>query len=285
MTAKRWGAVLVALGFLASLFGCSDDPSKHGDWTDVSMHRTSSVMTDSYHFSIGRTDGGMTVTGFCYVDEAEYRVEGTYLSAGTEWMLEQADLALRPTYKSRKASANDAARNTETVTHEDGHERTISLTSDERAELIAALAADVRSAAESLMHGEWSFLYLDFSCDNYSEGYHFEVLNEGGILTAKGACSVYDEDNGGYREYVSENGFVLDTATAEAIAALGLERYPAIRTAAPDPDSAEILDGSAGGLTLGFSDGYQQKKATPSSVDDAIAELLKQEFAKKAEPQ
>ncbi len=285
MIAKRLGAVLVALGVLASLFGCSDDPSKHGDWTHFSMHRTSSVMTDSYHFSIDRTDGGMTVTGFCYMDEAEYRVEGTYLSAGTEWMLQQADLTLRPTHKARKPSADDAAQNTETVTHEGGQERNISLSFDERAELTAALAADVKSAAESMMHGEWTLLYLDFSSDNYSEGYHFEVLNEGGSWTAKGACSVYDEDNGGYREYVNEDGFVLDTATVEAIAVLGLERYPAMQTIESDPDFAEILDGSSGGLTLGFADGYRQNKATPSSVDDVIANLLKAEFSKKAAPQ
>ena len=46
-----------------------------------------------------------------------------------------------------------------------------------------------------------------------------------------------------------------------------------------------MLDGSSGGLTLGFADGYTEEKATPSELDHAIAALLKKEFAEKADPQ
>ena len=279
---KHFGVILMILGFLTALFGCAEDPAKHGDWTTFTMHRTSSVMTDSYHFAITKTDSGMTVTGFCYVDDAEYRVEGTYLSAGTEFLLRQADLASRPTHKSKKSTAVDMAQDTETVMHADGEERIISLSSEERAELNAALAADIRSAAEGLSHGTWTQLYLDFSSDNYSEGYSFEVLRSDGVWIAKGTCSVYDEADGGYCAYASEDGFALDVATADAINALGLERYPATRTIEPDGDLAEILDGSSGGLTLGFADGARLKKASPASVDDLIADLLKAEFAQKA---
>ena len=279
---KHFGVILMILGFLTALFGCAEDPAKHGDWTTFTMHRTSSVMTDSYHFTVTKTDSGMTVTGFCYVNDAEYRVEGTYLSADTEFLLRQADLASRPTHKSKKSTAVDMAQNTETVMHADGEERIISLSSEERVKLTAALMEDVKSAAESMTHGAWTQLYLDFSSDNYSEGYSFEVLRSDGVWIAKGTCSVYDEADGGYCAYASEDGFALDVATADAINALGLERYPATRTIEPDGDLAEILDGSVGGLTLGFADGVQLKKATPASVDDLIADLLKAEFAKKA---
>ena len=279
---KHLGAILMILGFLTALFGCAEDPAKHGDWTTFTMHRTSSVVTDSYHFTVTKTDSGMTVTGFCYVDDREFRVDGTYLSAGTEFLLRQADLASRPTHKSKKSTAVDMAQNTETVMHADGQERIVSLSSEERVKLTAALMEDVKSAAESMTHGAWTQLYLDFSSDNYSEGYSFEVLRSDGVWIAKGTCSVYDEANGGYCAYASEDGFVLDAATAEAIDALGLERYPATRAIEPDGDLAEILDGSVGGLTLGFADGARLKKATPASVDDLIADLLKAEFAKKA---
>ncbi|MBO5128557.1 MAG: nitroreductase family protein [Clostridia bacterium] len=46
-----------------------------------------------------------------------------------------------------------------------------------------------------------------------------------------------------------------------------------------------MLDGSSGGLTLGFADGYTEEKATPGELDHAIAGLLKKEFAEKADPQ
>ena len=46
-----------------------------------------------------------------------------------------------------------------------------------------------------------------------------------------------------------------------------------------------IPDGDTGGLTLGFSDGYTEEKATPETLDNTVAELLKQEFANKAELQ
>ena len=63
-------------GFLTFLFGCSEDPSKYGEWQSFSLHRTSSVMTDSYHYTVRKTENGeMTVTGFCYDEETEYRME------------------------------------------------------------------------------------------------------------------------------------------------------------------------------------------------------------------
>ena len=52
----------------------------------------------------------------------------------------------------------------------------------------------------------------------------------------------------------------------------------------PDPEFEDgiLLDGSSGGLTLGFADGYTEEK---TGGEAAVAELLKKEFAEKADPQ
>ena len=99
---------------------------------------------------------------------------------------------------------------------------------------------------------------------------------------ATGYCS--DDD---YNRYESENGIILSAETIEAIRAMKPERYAAVRKAEPDPEleDAVLLDGSSGGLKLGFADGYTEEKATPNELDYAIAALLKKEFAEKADPQ
>ena len=51
------------------------------------------------------------------------------------------------------------------------------------------------------------------------------------------------------------------------------------------PEGEIMLDGSSGGMTLGFADGYAEEKATPSDLDYAIADLLRKEFAEKADLQ
>ena len=68
---------------------------------------------------------------------------------------------------------------------------------------------------------------------------------------------------------------------------MNLERYAAVRKAEPEPEmeDAVLLDGSSGGLMLGYADGYTEEKATPQDVEYAISVLLKKEFAEKADKQ
>ena len=222
---KRAGVFLMMFGFLASLFGCSEDPSKYGDWQSFQIHRTSSVRTDAYHFGITKTeDGKMTVTGFCYEDETEYRAENVYLS-GAAWVtLFELEPESLPTQKKKSSGAvRDGAQNSAVVVHTDGTERNVVLTSEQRAEIVAVFSEELKSAAQSASHGEWDKLWLSYTSDSYSGWYDFEVRrNDAGDWIAVGYC--LDEEG---NRYESEEGIVLNAETIEAIRALKPERYPA----------------------------------------------------------
>lgn len=286
--AKRIGGILMIFGFLTSLFGCSEDPAKYGDWQSFSLHRTSSVMTDAYHYTVRKAENGeMTVTGFCYDEETEYRVEEeVYLPSDIAFDLRMMELESQPTHKPKKQPQKmDGAQNSASVTHTDGTERQIALSDEKTAETVESLRDVLKSAVQSASHGEWDKLWLSFTSDNYSEGYDFEVRrNDAGDWIGTGYCS--DDD---YNRYESENGILLSAETMEAIRAMKLERYAVRKSEIPDdlilPEGEIMLDGSSGGLTLGFADGYTEEKATSSETDYAIAALLKKEFAEKADPQ
>ena len=272
------------LGFVSFLSGCSEDLSKYGEWQSFSLHRTSSVMTDAYHYTVRKTENGeMTVTGFCYDEETEYRVEEeVYLPSDIAFDLRRMELESQPTYKPKKQPQKmDGAQNSASVTHTDGTERQIALSDEKTAETVESLRDVLKSAVQSASHGEWDKLWLSFTSDNYSEGYDFEVRrNDAGEWIATGYCS--DDD---YNRYESENGIILSGETIEAIRAMKPEKYPAVRKTSSEHDDVNILDGSSGGLMLGFADGYTEEKATSSETDYAIAALLKKEFAEKAAPQ
>lgn len=274
----------MVIGLLASLFGCSEDPAKYGEWQSFSLHRTSSVMTDAYHYTVRKAENGeMTVTGFCYDEETEYRVEEeVFLPSDIAFDLRMMELELQPTHKPKKLPQKmDGAQNSVSVTHADGTERQIVLSDEKTAEIVGSLRDVLKSAVQSASHGEWTKLWLSFTSDNYSEGYDFEVKrNDTGEWIGTGYCS--DDD---YNRYGSEDGIILSTETIEAIREMKPEKYPAVRKTSSEHDDVNILDGSSGGLTLGFADGYTEEKATPGELDHAIAGLLKKEFAEKADPQ
>lgn len=271
-------------GFLASLFGCSEDTTKYGDWQSFQIHRTSSVMTDAYHFSITQAeDGTLTAAGFCYEEDTEYRVEEEIYLSGSAWLaLFELKPETLPTQKKKSSAAiMDGVQDTASVTHTDGTERSVALTSEQRAEIVGVLTEEVKSAVQSVSHGEWDKLWLSYTSDSYSGWYDFEVRrNDAGDWIAVGYY-LDDESN----RYESEEGIILEAETIEAIRAMKLERYPAVGKPDPEFEDVILLDGSTGGLTLGFADGYTEKKSTPSEVDHAISKLLKKEFAEKADLQ
>ena len=275
-------------GLFASLFGCSEDPSKYGDWQSFRLYRTSSVMTDAYYYTVRKAENGeITVIGFCYDEETEYRVEEeVFLPGDIAFDLRMMELEAQPTYKPKKLPQKmDGAQNSASVTHADGTERRIALSDEKTAEIVESLSDVLKSAVQSASHGEWTELYLSFTSDNYSEGYDFEVKrNDTGEWIGTGYCS--DDD---YNRYESEEGIVLSAETVDAIRAMKPERYAGRKTEIPDdlilPEGEIMLDGSSGGLALGFADGYTEEKTTPSDLDYAIAALLKKEFAEKADPQ
>jgi len=141
----------MVIGLLASLFGCSDDPEKHGLWESFSLHRTSSVMTDAYHFTVRTAEnGGMTVTGFCYEDGTEYRVEEeAVLSEAAVSALRIMELEKLPTYKPKKAfPVMDGAQTSASVTHTDGTERKIVLSDEQITEIVCLLEKEIAEKAK-----------------------------------------------------------------------------------------------------------------------------------------
>ncbi len=230
----------------------------------------------------------MILVGYCYDDENEYRSDdGIVLSSQTADKLRAMEIEKLSTYSLKRKTwpfkAADDVERIAQVAYEDGTEFAIFLSNEQRTEIVSLLEGELVAALSVEVHGEWNKLNLSFRNDNYSEWYDFEVSrNDVGEWIAKGFCS--DEE---YNRYESEDGIVLSDQTMEAIRAMNLDRYAAVRKAESDPEMEDvlILDDSSGGLTLGYADGYQVEKATPSEVDDAIAELLKKEFAEKADKQ
>lgn len=258
-------------------------------WTCLIVSNLSPDRRDSYSFRVNVSDGGeMILHGYCYDEENEYRSDaGVVLSSQTADTLRRMKIEKIPVKEPKRKfwqkTVVDTVERIAQVTYEDGAQLKIILPNDQRAAIVSLLDGELVAAVFAEKHGEWDKLWLSFRNDNYSEWYDFEVCqNSAGEWIAKGFCS--DEE---YRRYESENGIVLSEQTMEAIRAMNLDRYVAVRKAEPDPEMEDvlILDDSSGGLTLGYADGYQVEKATPSEVDDAIAELLKKEFAEKADKQ
>jgi len=276
----------MALGFLSSLFGCSKT-TDHGSWTSLVVSNLSPDRRDSYSFRVNVSESGeMILIGYCNDDENEYRSnEGIALSSQTADKLRSMELEKLSTYNIKRkrwpVEVVDDVERIAQITYEDGTEFAIFLSNEQRTEIVSLLKGELIAAVSVEMHGEWDKLWLNFTSDNYSEWYDFEVCqNSAGEWIAKGFCS--DDD---YNRYESEDGIVLSAETMEAIREKKLDRYASVREANSEAGDTTMLDGFSGGLTLGYADGYQVEKATPSEVDTAIAELLKKEFAEKADKQ
>jgi hypothetical protein len=285
---KRTGVILMALGFLSSLFGCSKT-TDHGSWTSLVVSNISPDRRDSYSFRVNISETGeMVLYGYCYGEENEYRSDdGILLSSHTADRLRAMEIEKLSTYNIKRkrwpVEVVDDVERIAQVAYEDGTEFAIFLSNEQRTEIVSLLKGELAAALSVEVHGEWDKLWLSFTSDNYSEWYDFEVMrNDSGEWIAKGFCS-----DDAYNRYESEDGIVLSAETMEAIREMKPERYPAVRKMEPDPEfeDAILLDGWSGGLTLGFADGYKVEKATPSEVDDAVAALLKKEFAEKADLQ
>lgn len=143
----------MCVGLLASLFGCSTDPTKHGTWTNISMSCTSSVMSDWYYFSISRDSAtGLIASGNFYDGATEYSVENISLSENTARAILDMCPESLPTYKPNSLLSSlvlDGTEHKEIVTHEDGTERRIGLEGEKRREIIELLRSELKSAGES----------------------------------------------------------------------------------------------------------------------------------------
>ena len=278
----------MAIGFLSSLFGCSQR-ADHGSWTSLVVSNLSPDRRDSYSFRVNVSESGeMILVGYCYDDENEYRSDdGIALSSQTVDKLRQMEIEKlsveKPKRKFWQKQIVDTVERIAQITCEDGADYKIILSNEDRAYIVSLLEGEMIAAVSAELHGEWDKIWLNFKSDDYSELYDFEVSRNGdGEWIAKGYCS--DEDG---NRCESEDGIVLSSETIKAIREMNLNRYPAVRKAETDSEFEDvtILDGSSGELELGYADGYQVEKATPSEVNYAISELLKKEFAEKADNQ
>ncbi len=235
---KRAGAILMALGFLASLFGCSDKHD-HGPWTSFTVSKLSSDRLDSYSFRVNVTDGGeMMLLGYFYDEEKEYRSdEGVTLSSETAEKLRLLEIeklaASKSTRSKRGLNVVDATVKSAQVTYVDGTERTVKLPESKCAELVSLLSGELVLASL----GE----FTEFGIFRYSSGmygsYGFKITrSESGDMLLEGHC--YDGE-----DYCStDEPIVLSEAAAEAIRAISPEKLP---SAAEEEDPTCGLSRSA----------------------------------------
>ena len=278
------GAILMAFGFLSSLFGCNEDITKYGDWHTLRLAHYSSVRTDNYSFTVKKVDHGMTVSGYCYdLDGEEHRFEDLWLTSSAAFEIRVAEPNKLATFKEKKKlePLDGKASNVDTVIHTSGTERSVRLPDETREKLISLIREDVAAGIESYSHGEWVKLQISFQNDNYSEWYDFEVtLMPNGDLVAVGFCS----DAEGNR-YESTEGIVLSNETVYELRAFELEQYAVVKKAEPSYSDVTVLDGSSGGLILVLRDGTIERKELPMEIDTKIALLLRKELTEKADKQ
>lgn len=141
----------MALGFLASLFGCSKTVD-HGSWTSLVVSNISPDRRDSYSFRVNISDGGeMLLYGYCHDDEREYRAdEGVILSSETADKLRQMGIEKLSTYNIKRkrwpVEVVDDVERIAQITYEDGTEFAIFLSNEQRATIVSLLYGEMVAA-------------------------------------------------------------------------------------------------------------------------------------------
>ncbi len=144
----------MALGFLASLFGCSQKVD-HGSWTSLVVSNISPDRRDSYSFRVNVLESGeMILIGYCYDDENEYRSnEGIALSSQTADKLRSMELEKLSTYNIKRkrwpVEVVDDVERIAQITYEDGTEFAIFLSNEQRTEIVSLLKGELVAAVSS----------------------------------------------------------------------------------------------------------------------------------------
>jgi len=284
---RKCVVILMLLNLLSSLFGCSGK-TEYGQWSGFTVSNQSSDRMYSYRFTVTVLDnGGMTINGYCFIDETEYRVdEYMYLSSNAAYDIRHIGIENFPSQSSKKiglfGKPADKDQKSFTVTHTDGTTREIEIPDDKLNNLIGLLGDELKFSVQSLSHGEWRKLMLSYTgSDDYSDWYDLTLeLNTDGKWILSGYCP----DSDGIR-CENEDGVEISKETVSAVKALELERLAAYRPAEPDPEMAEvmILDAGNSEFKLVFEDGYTEEKTIYSDMKDSLYKLLKDEFLRKAE--
>ena len=140
------GKILFLVGMFSCLAGCLKQEN-YGPWQSLDIYKTSSVLTQSYHFTVSKeANGSMTIQGFCFDNEKEYRLEEkVLLSEGVAEALLGMKLEMVSTQKS-KPKIFDVADEVQmrcTLTNADGTQRNIAISDEMQQELITLLKTEM----------------------------------------------------------------------------------------------------------------------------------------------
>lgn len=139
---KRAGIIWMAVSILLTLLGCSG--RKAEPWQSLTYHVTSSVLAEGCHFSLSREGEQLMLSGYCYDTDAQYSreepgpISRETATAITGMLLEQASSERKKLF-----SMADGRQVTVTLGYADGSERRISLSPDQREELLQLLRKEL----------------------------------------------------------------------------------------------------------------------------------------------
>ena len=122
---KKISVICMILSLLTGLVGCAGQRAK--PWRSLTYHVTSSVQAEGCHFFLIRDDGGsMTLTGYCFADGSEYRVEeAKVVSLETVNGIEALELDKLGTERRKLFGMADGTQITVTRGYADGTQRRI----------------------------------------------------------------------------------------------------------------------------------------------------------------
>ena len=150
------GVILVAACFLTTLFGCGAKSETVGSWSAFSVTNVSPDRLESYHFRVTvQDDGTMTVRGYCYDEETEYRFnEDIPLSDEAAEQIREIGIEGLMTIAKKKSLFDrqivDDDSRTAYVTDQKENEREVHMPDDMREILAALLRTEMLSQTVSL---------------------------------------------------------------------------------------------------------------------------------------
>jgi len=132
---KKIHVICMILSLFAGLIGCTQQ--KTASWESLTYHVTSSVQAEGCHFSLTREESGaMTLTGYCFADGSEHRLEeAKAVSRETADAIGALELDKAATERQKLFAVADGTQITVTLGYADGTQRRIRLSAQQQAAL------------------------------------------------------------------------------------------------------------------------------------------------------
>ena len=139
---RKAGLILMVVSLVSVLFGCAK--AQQQQWSSLTYHVTSSVHTEGCHFTVCRIEKGMTISGFCFDGEKEYRIdEAKSISRETATYIDGLELKKEKASIGKICNVADGVQVTVKLCYPDGSEDRISLDTAVRKQLLQRLKREL----------------------------------------------------------------------------------------------------------------------------------------------